>query len=91
MLRNKYVICVQSISIIDALILNKIVLVPKYFSSNIFDPSILKYCIVMNSPDELLENLEKISNKNIEIMHSKFKSKDFKEIFNIWKREIESI
>ena len=91
MLINNYIICVQSISIIDALILNKIVIVPTYFSSNIFDPSILKYCLVINSPDELLINLEKISKKNLQNINAKFKTKDFEQIFDIWKKELESI
>ena len=90
-MNSDYVICIQSISILDALILNKPVIVPTYFSSSVFDQNILKYCIVINNPDELVECIDKLSKNKITYNKSKFFSKEFREVLDLWKREIEKI
>lgn len=90
-INSDYVLCVQSISIIDALILKKPVIVPTYFSSSVFDEDILKHCIVINNPDELIECIDNLSNNKSQNYENNFFSGEFKEILNQWKKELEKI
>ena len=86
-----FVICVQSIAVYDALILGKPVIFPTYISSNIFDPNILKYCFVVNSPDELVTCINDISKNKFDFKFIKYEGVDFSNSLQKWKKSLESI
>jgi len=86
-----FVICIQSIAIIDALLLNKIVIVPTYFTSNIIEQKILDYCIVIKSPDELINLVNNLSKNKLKIDKKILKIDNYDKILLEWKNALEKL
>ncbi len=86
-----FIVCIQSIAIIDALLLNKIVIVPTYFTSNIIEQKILDYCIVIKSPDELINLVKNLAENKLKIDKKILKIENYDKILLEWKHALEKL
>lgn len=79
----------QSSSIYDAILLKKLIIYPKFASSNVIDKNILSYCNVAESPDDLVNIFNKSFfdssrlNNRSDIIYF-----DYRKLLKLWKNEL---